>query len=133
MWGYQDIGVLQGVLVLCSVMLVMLGLNLCEYGLLSMVYVCSKSLLLFIDFGISNFVDSEIVIVIWFKLVGNMFNFYFMVYCDFWSSGYGVIIGLIIFFGGCDVVGVSVSNNNGQWISMLQVSCLMVVIGDFGW
>ncbi|MFX6218113.1 hypothetical protein ABTF55_20155, partial [Acinetobacter baumannii] len=89
---------------------------------LSMAYARSKSPLLFTELGTSNLADSETVTVTWFKSVGNTSNFYLTAYRDFRSSGYGATIGLIIPFGGRDVAGASVSNNNGQRTSTLQAS-----------
>ncbi|WP_240733721.1 fimbria/pilus outer membrane usher protein [Herbaspirillum huttiense] len=131
--GYQDIGALQGAPVSRSATLATLGLNLREYGSLSMAYARSKSPLLFTDLGTSNLADSETVTVTWFKSVGNTSNFYLTAYRDFRSSGYGATIGLIIPFGGRDVAGASVSNNNGQRTSTLQASRSTVAIGDLGW
>ncbi|WP_343743431.1 fimbria/pilus outer membrane usher protein [Herbaspirillum huttiense] len=131
--GYQDIGALQGAAVSRSATLATLGLNLREYGSLSMAYARSKSPLLFTELGTSNLADSETVTVTWFKSVGNTSNFYLTAYRDFRSSGYGATIGLIIPFGGRDVAGASVSNNNGQRTSTLQASRSTVAIGDLGW
>lgn len=131
--GYQDIGALQGAPVSRSATLATLGLNLAQYGSLSMAYARSKSPLLFTGLGTSSLADSETVTLTWFKSVGSSSNFYLTAYRDFRSSGYGATIGLIIPFGGRDVAGASVSNNNGQRTSTLQASRSTVAIGDLGW
>lgn len=131
--GYQDIGALQGAPVSRSATLATLGLNLEQYGSLSMAYARSKSPLLFTGLGTSSLADSETVTLTWFKSVGSSSNFYLTGYRDFRSSGYGATIGLIIPFGGRDVAGASVSNNNGQRTSTLQASRSTVAIGDLGW
>ncbi|WP_413456777.1 fimbria/pilus outer membrane usher protein [Herbaspirillum huttiense] len=131
--GYQDIGALQGAPVSRSATLATLGLNLGQYGSLSMAYARSKSPLLFTGLGTSSLADSETVTLTWFKSVGSSSNFYLTAYRDFRSSGYGATIGLIIPFGGRDVAGASVSNNNGQRTSTLQASRSTVAIGDLGW
>ena len=131
--GYQDIGALQGAPVSRSATLATLGLNLEQYGSLSMAYARSKSPLLFTGLGTSSLADSETVTLTWFKSVGSSSNFYLTAYRDFRSSGYGATIGLIIPFGGRDVAGASVSNNNGQRTSTLQASRSTVAIGDLGW
>ena len=61
--GYQDIGALQGAPVSRSATLVTLGLNLREYGSLSMAYARSKSPLLFTELGTSNLADSELSLI----------------------------------------------------------------------
>lgn len=71
--------------------------------------------------------------VTWFKSVGSTSNMYLTGYRDFRNSGYGATIGLIIPFGGRDVAGASVSNNNGQRTATLQASRSTVAIGDLGW
>ncbi|NUT61216.1 fimbria/pilus outer membrane usher protein [Herbaspirillum sp. C9C3] len=131
--GYQDIGALQGAPVARSATLATLGLNLRDYGSLSLAYARSKSPLLFTDLGTSSLADSETVTLTWFKSVGSSSNLYLTAYRDFRNSGYGATIGLIIPFGGRDVAGGSVSNNNGQRTSTLQASRSTVAIGDLGW
>lgn len=131
--GYQDIGALQGAPVARSATLATLGLNLRDYGSLSLAYARSKSPLLFTDLGTSSLADSETVTLTWFKSVGSSSNLYLTAYRDFRNSGYGATIGLIIPFGGRDVAGGSLSNNNGQRTSTLQASRSTVAIGDLGW
>jgi len=131
--NYQDIGAIQGAPVSRAATIATLGLNLGSGGSLSMAYARSKSPLLFTDTGTSGLADSETVTVTWFKSVGSTSNMYLTGYRDFRNSGYGATIGLIIPFGGRDVAGASVSNNNGQRTATLQASRSTVAIGDLGW
>lgn len=130
---YQDIGAIQGAPVSRAATIATLGLNLGSGGSLSMAYARSKSPLLLTDTGTSGLADSETVTVTWFKSVGSSANMYLTGYRDFRNGGYGATIGLIIPFGGRDVAGASVSNNNGQRTATLQASRSTVAIGDLGW
>lgn len=131
--GYQDIGAMAGSPVSRTSTTATLGANLGGAGSLSMAYARSQSPVLLTDVGTTTLADSETLTLSYFKSVGSGSNMYVTTFRDFQNKSYGATVGLIIPFGGRDVIGASANNSNNLKAVTLQASRSTVSQGDIGW